>query len=66
MVFTGVLSIYAYHKRSLTTWILVAMVIGIAIGIDFPDFSQNLQFLSKIFYEWLRPSWLPLLLLPSW
>ncbi len=59
--FTGVLSIYAYHKRSLTTWILVAMVIGIAIGIDFPDFSQNLQFLSKIFLRMVKTIVAPLL-----
>ena len=59
--FTGVLSIYAYNKRSLTTWILVAMVIGIAIGLDFPDFSQNLQFLSKIFLRMVKTIVAPLL-----
>ncbi|MBK8699617.1 MAG: cation:dicarboxylase symporter family transporter [Saprospiraceae bacterium] len=59
--FTGVLSIYAFNKRNLTTWILVAMVIGIAIGIDFPAFSQNLQFLSKIFLRMVKTIVAPLL-----
>ena len=44
-VFVGSLILFALYKRSLTTWILVAMAIGVEIGLDFPAFSQNLQFL---------------------
>jgi proton glutamate symport protein len=53
--------LFAYFKRSLTTWILVAMVIGVAIGLDFPDFSQNLKFLSSIFLRMVKTIVAPLL-----
>ena len=53
--------VYAYFKKSLTTWILVAMVLGVAIGLDFPEFSQNLQFLSKIFLRMVKTIVAPLL-----
>ena len=53
--------LYAFFKKSLTTWILVAMVLGVAIGLDFPEFSQNLQFLSKIFLRMVKTIVAPLL-----
>lgn len=42
---------YAIFKRSLTTSILVSMVVGIVIGIEFPAYAVNLQVLSKIFSQ---------------
>ncbi|MBN8834714.1 MAG: sodium:dicarboxylate symporter [Niastella sp. SCN 39-18] len=55
------LCIYSLYKKSLTTWILTAMVIGVEIGHDFPAFSQNLQFLSKIFLRLVKTIVAPLL-----
>jgi proton glutamate symport protein len=52
---------YAIGKKNLTTWILVAMAIGTEIGLDFPAFSQNLQFLSKIFLRLVKTIVAPLL-----
>lgn len=60
-IFIGSLVLYAIYKRSLTTWILVAMAIGVEIGLDFPAFSQNLQFLSKIFLRLVKTIVAPLL-----
>jgi proton glutamate symport protein len=60
-VFVGSLVLFALYKRSLTTWILVAMAMGIEIGLDFRDFSQNLQFLSKIFLRLVKTIVAPLL-----
>ena len=60
-VFVGSLILFALYKRSLTTWILVAMAIGVEIGLDFPAFSQNLQFLSKIFLRLVKTIVAPLL-----
>jgi proton glutamate symport protein len=54
-------SLFAFQKKDLTTWILVAMVIGVEIGIDFPDFSKNLQFLSTIFLRMVKTIVAPLL-----
>ena len=60
-IFVASLVLFAVYKRSLTTWILVAMAIGVEIGLDFPAFSQNLQFLSKIFLRLVKTIVAPLL-----
>lgn len=60
-IFVGSLVLFAIYKRSLTTWILVSMAIGIEIGLDFRAFSQDLQFLSKIFLRLVKTIVAPLL-----
>lgn len=55
------LVIFAWFKRSLTTWIFVAMTIGVEIGLDFPAFSQHLRFLSTIFLRLVKTIVAPLL-----
>ncbi|WP_018626338.1 dicarboxylate/amino acid:cation symporter [Niabella aurantiaca] len=55
------LIVFAGYKRSLTTWIFVAMAIGVEIGVDFPAFSQNLKFLSTIFLRLIKTIVAPLL-----
>ncbi|RZM10199.1 MAG: dicarboxylate/amino acid:cation symporter, partial [Pedobacter sp.] len=55
------LFVFALYKRTLTTWILVAMAIGVEIGLDFREFSQNLSFLSKIFLRLVKTIVAPLL-----
>lgn len=46
--------LFALKKRSLTTWILVSMVIGIMLGFQFPEFALNLQVLSKVFLKLIK------------
>ncbi len=53
--------LYALYKKSLTTWILASMVIGVEIGLDFPVFSQNLSVLSKIFLRLVKTIIAPIL-----
>lgn len=53
--------LYAFNKKSLTTWILVSMIIGIEIGLNFPDFAQNLSVLSKIFLRLIKTIIAPIL-----
>ncbi len=60
-IFVVSLVLFALYKRSLTTWILVAMAIGVEIGLDFPAFSQNLKFLSSIFLRLVKTIVAPLL-----
>lgn len=52
---------YAVNKKSLTTWILVSMIVGVEIGLNFPEFSQNLQVLSKIFLRLIKTIIAPIL-----
>jgi len=55
------LIVYAFTKRSLTTWILVSMVIGAEIGRDFPRLAVNLRVLSQIFLSMIKVIIAPLL-----
>ena len=55
------ITVYALYKKSLTTWILASMIIGIEIGLDFPAFSQNLAVLSKIFLRLVKTVIAPIL-----
>jgi len=57
----GTLVLYALYKRSLTTWILVAMVIGAALGHDWPRVALHLRLLSMIFLRLIRAIIAPLL-----
>ena len=55
------LVLYALYKRSLTTWILVAMVMGAALGHDWPRVALHLRVLSMIFLRLIRTIIAPLL-----
>jgi proton glutamate symport protein len=55
------LAVYAARRRSLTSWILVAMVIGAAVGHDFPDLAVSLRVLSQVFLRLIRTIVAPLL-----
>jgi proton glutamate symport protein len=53
--------LFALRKKSLTTWILVSMIIGVEIGLNFPVFAQNLSVLSKIFLRLIKTIIAPIL-----
>lgn len=50
-----------FHKKTLTAWILISMVVGAEIGHDFGEFAINLQVLSKIFLKMIKTIVAPLL-----
>ena len=53
--------LFAVRKKSLTTWILVSMIIGVEIGLNWPEFAQNLSVLSKIFLRLIKTIIAPIL-----
>lgn len=55
------LIVYAWRKRSLTTWILISMVAGAEFGYDLPSVAKNLQVLSEIFLRLIKTIIAPLL-----
>ena len=59
----GLVLLFAYGciRRSLTTWIVVAMLIGAEIGHDFPTVATNLRVLSLIFLQLIKTIIAPLL-----
>lgn len=60
-VFVASLMLFAFYKKSLTTWILTSMVIGVEIGLDFPEFAKNLKVLSNIFLRLVKTIIAPIL-----
>jgi len=57
----GALILYGFARRSLTTWILVAMVVGAALGHDWPRVAVNLRVISLIFLRLIKTIIAPLL-----
>jgi proton glutamate symport protein len=55
------LCVYAWFKKTLTSWIFVSMVAGILIGYEYPVFSQTLVFLRQIFLNLVKVIVAPLL-----
>jgi proton glutamate symport protein len=55
------LGAFAWRRKSLTVWILVAMVAGAEIGNDWPGFAVSLRPLSLIFLNLIRTIVAPLL-----
>jgi proton glutamate symport protein len=52
---------FAVRQRSLTIWILVAILVGAEIGHDFPVFAVNLRVLGQIFLNLIKTIVAPLL-----
>ncbi len=48
-------------KISLTKWILIAMVIGVIIGVAAPEFSANLKVFSNIFLRMIKSIIVPII-----
>jgi len=55
------LTVYAIARRSLTTWILVAIVAGAELGHDFPATAVSLRIISTIFLRLIKTIIAPLL-----
>ena len=49
------------RRRSLTQWILVAMVVGVALGAFFPTFAQSLLPISTAFIRIIKSIIVPLI-----
>jgi proton glutamate symport protein len=53
--------LFAVYKKSLTTWILLSMIIGVEIGLNYPEFAQNLSVLSQVFLRLIKTIIAPIL-----
>lgn len=50
------------QRRSLTSWIFFAMLVGLEIGLDWPGFATHLRVLSDIFLRLIKVIVAPLIL----
>ena len=58
----GLLSVFAWQRRSLTAWIFVAMVAGAELGFDAPAVAVNMRVFSDIFLRLIKTIVAPLIL----
>ncbi len=59
--FVALLIMYGFTIKKLPTWILIAMLIGIEIGYDFPGPAVQLNILSQIFLKLIKTIIAPLI-----
>jgi proton glutamate symport protein len=52
---------YALHKKSLTTWILISMIVGAEFGHDLPHIAVKMQVVSMVFLRMIKTIIAPLL-----
>jgi proton glutamate symport protein len=57
----GLLGLAGFRRRSLTYWIFFAMLLGLEIGVDKPQFAEHLRILSDIFLRLIKVIIAPLL-----
>jgi proton glutamate symport protein len=55
------LLVYGCLRRTLTAWIFIAMLVGAAIGHDFPNAASNLRVLALIFLRLIKTIIAPLI-----
>lgn len=55
------LGYFGFVQKSLPTWILISMLIGIVIGYDFPMVATKLDVLSKVFLKLIKTIIAPLI-----
>jgi proton glutamate symport protein len=58
---TALFAAYAVKRRSLTTWIIVAMLVGAGIGHDLPAVGTQLRLFSLVFLRLIKTIIAPLL-----
>lgn len=52
---------YCLKRGSLTSWIFGSMIIGTAVGVDFPELAMNLKVVSQVFLKLIKTVIAPLL-----
>ena len=55
------LFLIAFVRRKMSLWIFSAMVLGIEVGMDFPEFSLELERFAKIFLRLIKTLVAPLI-----
>lgn len=61
LCYTFIFVVYSFYKRSLTSWIICSMIVGVQLGLYFPEIGDKLNFLSKIFLRLIKTIIAPIL-----
>lgn len=57
----GLLFIISFKKKKMSLWIFSAMILGVEVGIDFPDFAMEMERFGKIFLRLIKSLVAPLI-----
>lgn len=60
-VLMGFLIVVSYKRKKMSLWIFSAMIIGIEVGIDFPEFAKEMERFGKIFLRLIKTLVAPLI-----
>ncbi len=55
------LFLIAFKRKKLSLWIFSAMILGVEVGMDFPDFSMEMERFGKIFLRLIKSLVAPLI-----
>lgn len=55
------LFLIAFKRKKLSLWIFSAMILGVEVGMDFPDFSLEMERFGKIFLRLIKSLVAPLI-----
>src|SRR5213593_5258601 len=50
-----------FRRRTLTQWIIAAMVVGVLVGVFFPEFAVSLSPISTVFLRMIKSIIVPLI-----
>lgn len=53
-IVAAVLTFNAFLRKNLTTWILTCLVLGVFVGLDFPNLARSMQPLSQGFIKLVK------------
>ncbi|TDS17726.1 dicarboxylate/amino acid:cation symporter [Sphingobacterium paludis] len=53
-VVAATLTLNALFRKNLTTWILTCLILGVFVGLDFPDLARSMQPLSQGFIKLVK------------
>ena len=60
-VLMGLLFVISYKRKKMSLWIFSSMIIGIEVGIDFPDFAKEMSRFGTIFLRLIKSLVAPLI-----
>ena len=60
-VLMGLLFVISYKRKKMSLWIFSSMILGIEVGIDFPDFAKEMSRFGTIFLRLIKSLVAPLI-----
>jgi len=60
-ILIAILFLISFKRKKLSLWIFSSMILGVEVGMDFPDFALEMERLGKIFLRLIKSLVAPLI-----